>query len=117
MRAAASLPGCGRPCRGHSVVRPVSSRSSVPVVAHSQQPFPQALEELFGDDELYTAWSSGRLNLSAIARELDGVGLAVLRDAYRGRRLPTPRLMEECARLARISPDYFREFRAHTHAA
>ena len=87
------------------------------MVAHSQQPFPRALEELFCDDELYTAWSSGRLNLSAIARELDGVGLALLRNAYCGRRPPTLRLMEECARLARISPDYFCEFRALTDAA
>jgi hypothetical protein len=34
----------------------------------------RALEELFVDDELYTAWSSGRLNLSAIARGLDRRG-------------------------------------------
>jgi hypothetical protein len=87
------------------------------VVAHSDLPFPRALEGLFGDDELYTAWSSGRLNLSAIARELDGVGLAVLRDAYRGLRTPTPRLMEECARLARVGPAHFREYRALRRAA
>ncbi len=87
------------------------------MVAHSDSAFPRALEELFFDDELYTAWSSGRLNLSAIARELNGVGLARLRDAYRGRRLPTPRLMEECARLARVSPEYFREYRALSRAA
>jgi hypothetical protein len=84
---------------------------------HSDLPFPRALEELFFDDELYTAWSSGRLNLSALARELDGVGLALLRDAYGGRRQPTPRLMEECARLARISPEYFCEYRALSRAA
>ena len=76
------------------------------MVVHSDQAFPRALDELFFDDDLYTAWSSGRLNLSAIARELNGVGLALLRDAYRGRRLPTPRLMEECARLARVGPEY-----------
>jgi len=87
------------------------------VVAHSKLAFPRALEELFHDDDLYTAWSSGRLNLSAIARELDGVGPALLRDAYRGRRLPTPRLMEECARLARVNPEYFQEYRALRRAA
>jgi hypothetical protein len=86
-------------------------------VAHSDHAFPRALEELFFDDELYTAWSSGRLNLSAIAREFDGVGQPALREAYRGRRLPTPRLMEECARLARVSPEYFREYRALRRAA
>ena len=82
------------------------------MVAHSDLPFPRALEELFSDDELYTAWSSGRLNLSAIARELDGVGLATLRGSYRGRREPTARLLEECARLGRVAPAYFREYRA-----
>jgi len=87
------------------------------VVAPSNLSFPRALDELFAGDELYTAWSSGRLNLSAIARELNGVGLALLRDAYRGRRLPTPRLMEECARLARVGPEYFREYRALRRAA
>jgi hypothetical protein len=87
------------------------------VVAPSNLSFPRALEEVFAGDELYTAWSSGRLNLSAIARELNGVGLALLRDAYRGRRLPTPRLMEECARLARVNPEYFREYRALRRAA
>jgi hypothetical protein len=87
------------------------------VVLQSDQAFPRALDELFFDDDLYTAWSSGRLNLSAIARELNGVGLALLRDAYRGRRLPTRRLMEECARLARIDPEYFREYRALRRAA
>ena len=87
------------------------------MVSHSDQGFPRALEELFFDDELYIAWSSGRLNLSAIARELDGVSLSLLRDAFRGRRLPTPRLMEECARLARVSPEYFREYRALRRAA
>ena len=87
------------------------------MVVHSDQAFPRALDELFSDDDLYTAWSSGRLNLSAIARELNGVGLALLRDAYRSRRLPTPRLMEECARLARVGPEYFREYRALRRAA
>ncbi len=87
------------------------------MVAHSDERFPCALEELFFDDELYIAWSSGRLNLSAIARELEGVSLTLLRDAFRGRRLPTPRLMEECARLARVSPTYFREYRALRRAA
>jgi hypothetical protein len=87
------------------------------VKAHSDLPFPQALEELFRDDELYTAWSSGRLNLSALARELDGVGAGLLRDAYRGRRSPTARLMEECARLARVGPAYFAEYRALSRAA
>jgi hypothetical protein len=87
------------------------------VVVHSDQTFPRALDELFFDDDLYTAWSSGRLNLSAIARELNGVGLTLLRDAYRGRRPPTPRLMEECARLARVGPEYFREYRALRRAA
>ena len=87
------------------------------MVAHSEESFPRALEQLFAGDELYTAWSSGRLNLTAIARELNGAGLALLRDSYRGRRLPTPRLMEECARLGRVSPDYFREYRALRRAA
>jgi hypothetical protein len=87
------------------------------VVAHSIQPFPRALDELFRDDELYTAWSSGRLNLSALAQALEGVGQTTLRDAYRGRRQPTPLLMEECARLGRVSPEYFREYRALSRAA
>jgi hypothetical protein len=87
------------------------------VVAHSNRAFPRALDDLFRDDELYTAWSSGRLNLSALARALEGVGQATLRDAYRGRRQPTRRLMEECARLGRVAPEYFREYRALSRAA
>jgi hypothetical protein len=87
------------------------------MVAYSDHAFPRALEDLFAGDELYTAWSSGRINLSAIARELDGVGLAVLREAYRGRRPPPPRLLEECARLGRVPPAYFREYRAQIRAA
>jgi hypothetical protein len=87
------------------------------VVAHSTHAFPRALDDLFHDDELYTAWSSGRLNLSALARALEGVGQAMLRDAYRGRRDPTRRLMEECARLGRVTPEYFREYRALSRAA
>jgi len=87
------------------------------MVAHSVRPFPQALEELLCDDDLYTAWSSGRLNLSAIAAALEGVGHGVLRDAYRGKRDPTARLMEECARVGRVSPEYFREYRALRKAA
>ena len=87
------------------------------MVAHSTHAFPRALDDLFRDDELYTAWSSGRLNLSALARALEGVGQAMLRDAYRGRRDPTRRLMEECARLGRVTPEYFREYRALSRAA
>ena len=87
------------------------------MVAHSVRPFQQALEELLCDDDLYTAWSSGRLNLSAIAAAFEGVGRGILRDAYRGKREPTVRLMEECARLGRVSPEYFCEYRALRRAA
>ena len=87
------------------------------MVAHSTRAFPRALDELLFDDELYTAWSSGRLNVSAIAAALEGVGHGVLRDAYRGKRDPTARLMEECARVGRVSPEYFREYRALRKAA
>ncbi len=87
------------------------------VAEHSNLPFPRALDELLGDDDAYTAWSSGRLNLSAIARELDGVGSALLRNAYGGRRPPTRRLMEECARLGRVAPSYFQEYRSLERAA
>lgn len=73
--------------------------------------FGEALRELLYDDEHYIAWTSGRLNLAAIARELHRSSEAALRAAYAGKRPPTRELMEDCARIARIDAGYFVEYR------
>lgn len=55
------------------------------------------------------ATSSGRPNLAAFARELDGISYETLRRVATGKRQPSLRLMEEAARVLRLNPDVFAE--------
>jgi hypothetical protein len=74
-------------------------------------PFPLALHELLVDNDLVT--QTGRPNWAALVSELRSVHYETLRQAATGRRRPTPRLMEECARALRVRPVYFLEYRLH----
>jgi hypothetical protein len=75
------------------------------------KPFPLALRELLVDNDMVT--QTGKQNWAALASELEGVHYETLRQAATGRRPPTPRLMEECARALRVRPEYFLEYRIH----
>lgn len=72
-------------------------------------PFGVALRDLMIEYDYVT--STGRPNWSAFAAELQGVHYETLRMAVTGDRRVSVRLMEECARVLRISPDYFLEYR------
>lgn len=73
--------------------------------------FPLALRELVIENDYVT--QRGKPNWAALASELQGVHYETLRQAATGRRRPTPRLMEECARALRVRPEYFFEYRIY----
>lgn len=73
------------------------------------EPFAAALRELLIENDYAT--QKGKPNLAAFAAELEGFHYETLRHVASGRRQPSPRLMEECARVLRIRPDYFLEYR------
>lgn len=75
------------------------------------KPFPLALRELLLENDVVT--QTGKPNWAALASELDGLHYETLRQAATGRRRPTPRLMEECARALRVRPEFFLEYRIH----
>jgi hypothetical protein len=75
------------------------------------KPFPTALRELIVDNDYVTR--AGKPNWAAFAAELEGVHYETLRQAASGRRAPTPRLIEECARVLRVRAEYFVEYRAY----
>jgi hypothetical protein len=75
------------------------------------KPFRVALRELVIENDYVT--QGGKPNWAALASELEGVHYETLRQAATGRRRPTPRLMEECARALRIRPEYFLEYRIY----
>lgn len=75
------------------------------------EPFPLALRELVLDNDFVTL--TGKPNWAALASELEGVHYETLRQAATVRRQPTPRLIEECARVLRVRPEYFLEYRIH----
>jgi hypothetical protein len=64
---------------------------------------------LLAESEYVTA--GGRPNLAALAQQLNGVSYESLRRAARGRATPSTTLIEEVARMLRLSPDYFLEYR------
>jgi hypothetical protein len=74
-------------------------------------PFPLALRELVIENDFVT--QTGKPNWSALASELDGVHYETLRQAATGRRRPSPRLIEECARALRVRPEHFLEYRIY----
>lgn len=75
------------------------------------EPFPAALRELVMENDYVT--NTGKPNWAAFASELEGFHYETVRRAATGRRPPTPRLMEECARTLRIRPEYFLEYRVY----
>ena len=74
-------------------------------------PFPLALRELVIENEYVT--QTGKPNWTAFASELDGVHYESVRRVAAGRRFPSPRLIEECARVLRLRPEYFVEYRIY----
>ncbi|MGH3072103.1 MAG: hypothetical protein ACRDNB_07515 [Gaiellaceae bacterium] len=77
----------------------------------STKPFSTALRELVEENDYVTLRSTP--NWAALASELQGVHYETLRQAATGRRRATPRLMEECARVLRVRPEYFLEYRIY----
>jgi hypothetical protein len=74
-------------------------------------PFGIALRDLLVETD-YTS-ASGRPKWAAFAAELEGVHYETLLRAIRGQRAPSVQLMEECARVLRIRPTYFVEYRVY----
>lgn len=75
------------------------------------QPFAVALRELLLEHDYTTA--SGVPKWSMLAAQLEGVHYQTLLRAATRKRPPTPKLMEECARVFRIRPEYFAEYRVY----
>lgn len=73
--------------------------------------FPRALRELVIESDYVT--QDGKPNFAALASELESIHYETLRQAATGRRRPTPRLIEECARVLRVRPEYFLEYRVN----
>lgn len=78
-------------------------------VAPASEPFGRAVNDLLRESEWVT--STGAPNLHAFAEQLDGVHYESLRKAMAGERIPTPALMEEVARVLRVKPTHFVEYR------
>lgn len=76
----------------------------------TNKPFHEALAELLREHDFTT--QTGNVNWHAFSRELDGVHYETLRKVLAGQRSVTPHVMEEVARVLRIRPDYFVEWRA-----
>jgi hypothetical protein len=71
--------------------------------------FPLALRELVVEHDYVTR--SGAPNWAAFAAQVDGFHYETVRRVATGRRVPVPRLIEECARALRVRPEYFLEYR------
>lgn len=74
-------------------------------------PFPLALRELVIENDYVTL--TGKPNWAAFAAELEGFHYESLRRVAVGRRHPSPRLIEECARVLRVRPEHFVEYRVY----
>lgn len=70
-----------------------------------------ALSELLVEHDFATR--NGKPKWSAFADQLDGLHYETLRRAVAGERVPSPRLIEECARVLRIRPHHFVEYRLY----
>jgi len=70
-----------------------------------------ALRDLVVDHGYATR--TGNANWSAFAAQLRGVHYETLRRAVAGDRAPSPRLIEECARVLGIAPEHFLEYRVY----
>jgi len=74
-------------------------------------PFPLALRELVIKNDYVT--QTGKPNWAAFAAELEGFQYESIRRVAAGRRYPSARLIEECARVLRVRPEHFVEYRIH----
>lgn len=81
----------------------------VAAVEPARQPFGRAVNDLLRESEWTT--TTGNPNLHAFAAQLDGVHYETLRKAMAGERAPTAALIEEVARVLRVKPDHFVEYR------
>jgi plasmid maintenance system antidote protein VapI len=77
----------------------------------TSDPFRVALRGLVIEQDFATR--TGNANWSAFAAQLRGVHYETLRRVVAGQRAVSPRLMEECARVLGIRPEYFLEYRVH----
>jgi hypothetical protein len=75
------------------------------------KPFPLALRELVIENDYVT--QTGKPNWAAFAAQLEGFHYESIRRVAAGRRVPSARLIEECARALRVRPEYFVEYRIH----
>lgn len=75
------------------------------------KPFSLALRELVVENDYTT--QTGKPNWAAFAAELEGFHYESIRRVAAGRRYPSPRLIEECARVLRVRPEHFVEYRIH----
>jgi hypothetical protein len=73
------------------------------------KPFNQALAELLREHDYVT--QTGNVNWHSFAAELNDLHYETLRKVLTGQRSVTRHVMEECARVLRIKPDYFVEWR------
>jgi hypothetical protein len=81
------------------------------VATESTESFAVALRELVLEHDYTT--KTGNPNWSAFCAELDDVHYETLRRAVAGKRPPSPLLIEECARVLRVRPEFFLEYRVH----
>lgn len=89
-----------------------SGTAADPSVAETtNEPFGIVLGEFLLERDYATR--TGKPNWSTFAAELEGIHYETLRLAVTGRRSPSPRLMEECARLLAIRPEHFLEYRLY----
>lgn len=77
----------------------------------TSDPFRIALRDLVVENGYSTR--TGNANWSAFAAQLRGVHYETLRRAVAGERIPSPRLIEECARVLGIGPEHFLEYRVY----
>jgi hypothetical protein len=81
------------------------------VANETTRAFGEALRDLLVEQDYATR--SGNPNWRAFAAELEDIHYETLRKAVTGERAPSPRLLEECARVLRIKPGYFAEYRLY----
>lgn len=81
-----------------------------PAPSGSSEKFGDALAELLRESDEFTT-SGGSPNLSAFARALNGIPYESLRRVALGEREPTPDLIEAVARVLRVPPTHFAEYR------
>jgi hypothetical protein len=92
----------------HGVLR---GFAAPPVAIETISPFAVALRELVVEHDYVTR--NGTPNWSAFAAQLEGIHYETLRRTVAGKQQPSPRLIEECARLLQVRPEYFLEYRIY----